>query len=68
MKPRYISLAQVFGPPVRFVVPLFQRPYVWERKAQWEPLWEDVSTVADRVLQTTGGARLRGQFLGSFVL
>lgn len=68
MKPRYISLAQVFGPPVRFVVPLFQRPYVWERKAQWEPLWEDVSTVADRVLQTTGGAPLRGHFLGSVVL
>ena len=68
MKPRYISLAQVFGPPVRFVVPLFQRPYVWEQKAQWEPLWKDVSTVAERLLATPAGVPVRGHFLGSVVL
>ncbi|MGK7870562.1 DUF262 domain-containing protein [Falsiroseomonas sp. E2-1-a20] len=68
MKPRYISLAQVFGPPVRFVVPLFQRAYVWEQKAQWEPLWKDISTVAERLLTTPAGAPVRGHFLGSVVL
>ena len=68
MKPRYISLAQVFGPPVRFVVPLFQRPYVWEKKAQWKPLWDDVSTVAERILAAGPGAPVRGHFLGSVVL
>lgn len=68
MKPRYISLAQIFGPPVRFVVPLFQRPYVWEKKAQWEPLWQDVSTVAERILAAAPGAPVRGHFLGSVVL
>jgi hypothetical protein len=68
VKPRYISLAQVFGAPVRFVVPLFQRPYVWERKAQWEPLWDDVSTVAERILAADAGATVRGHFLGSVVL
>ncbi|MBP0447274.1 DUF262 domain-containing protein [Roseomonas sp. SSH11] len=53
---------------MRFVVPLFQRPYVWEKKAQWEPLWDDVSTVAERILTAGPGAPVRGHFLGSVVL
>ena len=68
MKPRYISLSALFGAPVRFVVPLFQRPYVWDRKDQWEPLWEDVFTVAGRVLNHVPHASVRGHFLGSVVL
>lgn len=68
MKPQYLSLAQIFGPPVRFVVPLFQRPYVWNEEAQWAPLWEDIATVADRVLAAAPGAPVRGHFLGSVVL
>lgn len=33
----------VFMLPQRLVVPLFQRPYVWNRENQWTPLWEDVT-------------------------
>jgi hypothetical protein len=39
----------VFMQPQRLVVPLFQRPYVWNEENQWEPLWNDVVRVADRV-------------------
>src|SRR6266516_277016 len=38
----------VFMQPQRLVVPLFQRPYVWNEESQWEPLWNDVVRVADR--------------------
>jgi hypothetical protein len=40
----------VFMQPQRLVVPLFQRPYVWNEENQWEPLWNDVVRVTDRVL------------------
>ncbi len=40
----------VFMQPQRLVVPLFQRPYVWNEENQWEPLWEDVTRTAGRVL------------------
>jgi alkylated DNA nucleotide flippase Atl1 len=33
---------QVFNLPQQLVVPLFQRPYVWDEQNQWAPLWQDV--------------------------
>ncbi len=30
------------------MVPLFQRPYVWNKEGQWRPLWEDVQRLAER--------------------
>ena len=40
----------VFMQPQRLVVPLFQRPYVWNQESQWGRLWNDVVRVTDRVL------------------
>jgi len=57
----------VFMQPQRFVVPLFQRPYVWNEENQWEPLWNDVVRVADRVL-TRPSDRHHPHFLGAVVL
>ena len=48
------SLGQIFDPSIRLVVPLFQRPYVWEQEKNWEPLWESIREVAERRLD--GGA------------
>ena len=33
----------------RFVVPVYQRPYVWEQDKQWEPLWSDIEATAVRL-------------------
>src|SRR3954471_7986831 len=57
----------VFMQPQRLVVPLFQRPYVWNEENQWEPLWNDVVRVADRVLATPH-VRTHPHFLGAVVL
>jgi hypothetical protein len=57
----------VFTLPQRLVVPLFQRPYVWNEENQWEPLWNDVVRVADRVLAEPQG-RHSPHFLGAVVL
>lgn len=38
---------QLFNLPQHFVVPLFQRPYVWKEDEQWEPLWKDIRRIAE---------------------
>jgi hypothetical protein len=53
--------------PQRLVVPLFQRPYVWNQENQWEPLWEDVVRVAERRLAKPS-ERQTPHFLGAVVL
>jgi uncharacterized protein DUF262/uncharacterized protein DUF1524/RAMA domain-containing protein len=57
----------VFMQPQRLVVPLFQRPYVWNEENQWEPLWNDVVRLADRVLAKPF-ERHHPHFLGAVVL
>ena len=57
----------VFMQPQRLVVPLFQRPYVWNEEYQWEPLWNDVVRVADRVLKGPFDKH-HPHFLGAVVL
>jgi hypothetical protein len=57
----------IFNMPQRLLVPLFQRPYVWNRENQWEPLWRDVERVANRLLKPEVGD-LQPHFLGAVVL
>ncbi len=58
---------QVFMLPQRLVVPLFQRPYVWNEDNQWAPLWRDITRVAERRLVPQGGPQ-QPHFLGAVVL
>ncbi len=64
--------AAIFGSDVRYVVPLFQRPYVWNLEEQWSPLWDDVRTVAERILTSPppsfGTPPVAPHFLGAIVL
>ena len=32
----------MFSPQCQYVIPIFQRHYVWTRDVQWESLWEDI--------------------------
>jgi len=57
----------VFMQPQRLIVPLFQRPYVWNEDNQWEPMWGDVVRVAQRLLADPQ-ARHQPHFLGAVVL
>ena len=42
-----LSPKALFQKDVQYVIPPFQRPYVWTQDEQWEPLWEDVRNVAE---------------------
>src|SRR4051812_13796070 len=57
----------IFMQPQRLVVPLFQRPYVWNEENQWQPLWDDVARVADRLVRDPY-ARHQPHFLGAVVV
>lgn len=51
MKADSLNAKDLFEKNVRYVVPTFQRPYVWNQEDQWEPLWLDVENAAERYLE-----------------
>ena len=57
----------IFMQPQRLLVPLFQRPYVWNEELQWEPLWKDLERVANRLIGSPGAPQAP-HFLGAVVL
>ena len=64
MKADTIDLAAIFGQPVRYLVPLFQRPYVWKKDTEWVPLWEDIRAVLERQLDENPNNNSIPHFLG----
>lgn len=59
------DLNQIFDGTISFQIPLFQRPYVWNKERNWEPLWEDIQGLLDYEVQF---GRHRKHFLGAVVL
>lgn len=57
---------QLFHLPQHFVIPLFQRGYVWREQEQWEPLWGDVRRIAE--LRISDPHLNAQHFLGAVVL
>lgn len=71
-----LTLKALFQKDVRYEIPVFQRPYVWNQGDQWEPLWEDVRNTAERYIDNLAevadraeAERLTGtHFMGAVVL
>jgi Protein of unknown function DUF262 len=59
-----LSIRDLFDKNVHHLVPLFQRPYVWEEEEQWEPLWADVRRLAEALIKREP---VRAHFLGASV-
>ncbi|MCD1287795.1 MULTISPECIES: DUF262 domain-containing protein [unclassified Brevibacterium] len=57
---------QLFNLPQHFIIPLFQRPYVWQETEQWEPLWNDIRRVAE--IRIAEPHREATHFFGAVVL
>ncbi len=70
------NIKQLFQKDVRYIIPTFQRPYVWNQEKQWEPLWDDVRNIAEeyaeRLAEENNHAVAEEQagvhFLGAIVL
>lgn len=70
MKTDKITIFDLFESRRRYLVPIFQRGYVWTKEWQWEPLWEDIADQA-KLLQSHKESTaniIRKHFLGSIVL
>ena len=65
MKSDILRPTDLFSKDVRYEVPPFQRPYIWNRARQWEPLWEDVRGLAEQHLS---GLTAQPHFMGAVVL
>ena len=58
-------LIGLFEQTLRYVVPLFQRHYVWTAERQWTPLWEDI---LEKTSQHRGNQKNTSPFLGAVIL
>lgn len=68
LKPDKLTIHELFQRERRYVVPLYQRAYVWGQQGQWEPLWEDIERQAEICLDAEGLGPRRSHFLGAIVL
>jgi len=68
VKPDKLTIQELFQRERRYVVPLYQRSYVWQQHGQWEPLWEDIERQAEACLDTEPQISRRSHFLGAIVL
>ena len=59
------TIESLFNSQLRYVVPMFQRLYVWAESPQWETLWEDVVEKADMQLQGAAGTP---HYLGALII
>lgn len=65
MKAGSINLQKIFEQTIRYRVPLFQRPYVWDLDDNWEPMWDAIHVLAERHLRK---GKTSPYFLGAIVL
>lgn len=59
------TLDALFNSQLRYVVPMFQRLYVWQEQPQWATLWEDVTEKADLQLR---GIKTNPHYLGALII
>jgi uncharacterized protein with ParB-like and HNH nuclease domain len=64
MQAGILTIHKLFGREVHYVVPLYQRPYVWNEHDQWQPLWDDLIPLAEAVAT---GKPTRAHFMGASV-
>lgn len=65
MKSDDITVQQLFQDRRQYMVPFYQRAYVWTRGNQWDQLWEDILAKAEARLL---GGPATPHFLGAIVL
>jgi len=76
MDPGKVTVRDLFAAPVHYIVPRFQRGYVWNREIQWEPLWQDIADTAQDLMDRwdKGGdplvamGEMSPHFMGAVVL
>ena len=67
-QPTTRTVYDLFNGRIQFMVPVYQRAYVWNEDENWGLLWDDIADTADRYLATPDGQLRQRHFLGPIVL
>src|SRR6266853_4380331 len=59
------TLDALFNSQLRYVVPMFQRLYVWKETLQWTNLWEDIAEKANFQI---AGVKTNAHYLGALII
>ena len=76
MQPVKQTLAELFEGQLVYIVPTYQRLYIWNQEDQWEPLWSDVLEITtsltndaiSRSCNKINTESVEPHFLGAIVL
>ena len=60
------KLTDLFNSQVVYRIPPFQRRYAWNKERQWKPLWDDIKSVADRLIAEQ--EQVHPHFMGAIIL
>ena len=44
METTNVQVRSLFNSDIQYIIPIFQRHYVWDQEEQWDPLWKDIQT------------------------
>ena len=56
---------EAFAARKQYIVPSYQRNYVWTKPNHWEPLWEDIRELTRQVI--ADGEQTKPHFLGTII-
>ena len=65
-QPSKATATELFEGRKHYIIPAYQRPYVWNEEDQWAPLWDDIVRVSESHLGV-GSKRFASHFLGAVV-
>lgn len=65
-QPTKATATDLFEGRKHYVIPAYQRPYVWNEEDQWAPLWDDIVRVTESHLGV-GSRAFPSHFLGAVV-
>lgn len=69
MQTTNVLVSSLFGNEIQYIIPLFQRHYVWDEENQWQPLWEDIEKkVSRRFFDESTGKGFTQHFTGAIVV
>ena len=60
-----VEVRTLFNGDIQYIIPIFQRHYVWDPEEQWEPLWKDIQ---ERVHRSGKPGQQSKHFTGAIVI
>ena len=68
LEAEFLSVHRLFSGPVQFVIPVYQRHYVWNEEEQWKPLWQDIKDKIAVNAKIEMASDLHRHFTGAIVI